>query len=99
MAKSRRIGSMKSSCKPEQKPDWQKPTRELLDDGHCKHPDRDEPRMVCGYPKPCPHHTLVIDMSEEPTVIAKAHHADPSQKTVKRLREIAKALGGGLQEL
>jgi len=29
----------------------------------CRHPDRDEPRMMCGYPLPCPHHTVVIDVA------------------------------------
>lgn len=28
----------------------------------CKQPDRDEPRLVCGYPMPCPHHTITIDV-------------------------------------
>jgi hypothetical protein len=27
----------------------------------CNQPDRDEPRIKCGYPLPCPHHTVVID--------------------------------------
>ena len=26
----------------------------------CNQPDRHEPRIKCGYPLPCPHHTLVI---------------------------------------
>lgn len=26
---------------------------------HCAQPDRDEPRIECGYPLPCPHHTRV----------------------------------------
>jgi hypothetical protein len=26
----------------------------------CRQPDRDEPRIVCGYPLPCPHHTAVL---------------------------------------
>ena len=28
---------------------------------NCKHPDRDAPKLVCGYPLPCPHHTATID--------------------------------------
>lgn len=27
----------------------------------CKQPDRDVPALVCGYPIPCPHHTIVIE--------------------------------------
>ncbi len=32
----------------------------------CKHPDRDIPKIVCGYPLPCPWHTVIIDLSEQP---------------------------------
>ncbi len=32
----------------------------------CKKPDRDAPRLVCGYPMPCPHHTLVLEERELP---------------------------------
>ena len=24
----------------------------------CQAPDRDSPRLVCGYPLPCPHHNF-----------------------------------------
>lgn len=27
----------------------------------CKQPDRHEPKLVCGYPIPCPYHTIVIE--------------------------------------
>lgn len=30
----------------------------------CKQPDRDTPKLVCGYPLPCPHHTAVLDLAE-----------------------------------
>jgi len=26
----------------------------------CQRPDRDEPRITCGYPLPCPHHTILF---------------------------------------
>lgn len=29
--------------------------------GFCEKPDRDVPRIQCGYPLPCPHHTFVIE--------------------------------------
>lgn len=29
----------------------------------CTKPDRDVPTLTCGYPLPCPHHTLVIEES------------------------------------
>ncbi len=30
----------------------------------CRRPDRDCPKLVCGYPLPCPHHTVVIDLDK-----------------------------------
>lgn len=30
----------------------------------CTKPDRDVPKLMCGYPMPCPHHTVVIHASE-----------------------------------
>jgi hypothetical protein len=27
----------------------------------CQHPDRDVPKIKCGYPLPCPWHTLIIE--------------------------------------
>ena len=35
----------------------------------CQHPDRDLPKITCGYPLPCPWHTVVIDISEEPHTV------------------------------
>jgi len=32
---------------------------------NCKHPDRDEPRMTCGYPLPCPFHTVIADVEQQ----------------------------------
>ncbi len=31
--------------------------RKALRDGICQRPDRDAPKLVCGYPLPCPWHT------------------------------------------
>lgn len=28
--------------------------------GTCQLPDRDVPELLCGYPRPCPHHTIVV---------------------------------------
>lgn len=40
----------------------------------CKKPDRDVAALVCGYPLPCPHHTIVIEESQlEPFVIERLH--------------------------
>ncbi len=32
---------------------------------HCNHPDRDNPRIECGYPLPCPYHTIVTHSIDE----------------------------------
>ena len=29
--------------------------------GFCTQPDRHEPKLLCGYPLPCPYHTLVLN--------------------------------------
>jgi len=38
---------------------------------HCKSPDRDAPGLECGYPLPCPHHTVVIDASDDDGEMSK----------------------------
>jgi hypothetical protein len=35
---------------------------------NCRHPDRDFPKMVCGYPLPCPYHTVIINADAKPVV-------------------------------
>jgi hypothetical protein len=35
----------------------------------CRHPDRDSPKLMCGYPLPCRWHTAVIDTSTEPATV------------------------------
>jgi hypothetical protein len=32
----------------------------------CKQPDRHEPKLVCGYPMPCPHHTVLVVVQDKP---------------------------------
>jgi len=61
---------------------------------NCQRPDRDVPGIICGYPLPCPFHTVVIDESGVvPTVtipVTQVPRIKP--KTLKRLKTIAKAL-------
>jgi hypothetical protein len=57
----------------------------------CQHPDRDVPALKCGYPLPCPHHTLVL----EPCPKRKL-----SKREQKCLRDRAhKAIGKSKQRL
>ena len=38
-------------------------SRDTSDRTTCAQPDRDEPRLRCGYPLPCPWHTIVLRQS------------------------------------
>ena len=31
---------------------------------NCQQPDRDVSGIACGYPLPCPHHTVTIDLKD-----------------------------------
>lgn len=35
----------------------------------CKHPDRDCPKLLCGYPLPCPYHTAILHGDKQPPTI------------------------------
>lgn len=58
---------------------------------YCQKPDRDVPGIICGYPLPCPYHTVVIDTkADPPTVTIPAtmpKAADP--KILSKLKRIA----------
>lgn len=60
---------------------------------YCKQPDRDVPKIVCGFPLPCPYHTVVIDASNKPTVTIPAGRA-MTTKTLRRIADIADMLKG-----
>lgn len=61
----------------------------------CKKQDIDVPNLICGYPLPCPYHTVNIDLSVKPvptitypvTVVN-----DISPKDYKEIKEIAKII-------
>jgi hypothetical protein len=55
---------------------------------YCNQPDRDEPKIKCGYPLPCPWHTYKIEgVMESPVVITP-----PLMPRSRRVGEAAKAL-------
>jgi len=63
----------------------------------CKHPDHDNPKMVCGYPIPCPYHTVIIDPEAQPVptlTIPVTADAAMRQTARERLASIGIALRG-----
>ncbi|VVB55213.1 Uncharacterised protein [uncultured archaeon] len=53
----------------------------------CNQPDRDVPGIICGYPLPCPHHTVTIT-SQRITIPIHS----PGQSHRRKLKEIRDAL-------
>ncbi len=59
----------------------------------CTRPDRDVPALKCGYPLPCPHHTIVIDASQEGVIVRIPRAAKyPSSRTRAELISIGRAV-------
>lgn len=61
-------------------------------DGHCNKPDRDVPKLKCGYPLPCPWHVAdaVIEIDHQVATVTIV--SPKGARAAGRLREIAKAL-------
>jgi len=57
----------------------------------CKRPDRDVPELLCGYPLPCPHHTILIDTKPTPPTITipATITKQINLKSLRRLKKIA----------
>lgn len=58
----------------------------------CRQPDRHVSKLLCGYPLPCPWHTVVLDMKKDPPVMEVPVTADAAIIKLERLAEIAEAL-------
>lgn len=58
--------------------------------GYCTSPDRDVPKIVCGYPRPCPHHTVTINPNGNSTSIPKGLKI--SQSAREKISKVSKAL-------
>jgi hypothetical protein len=61
---------------------------------YCRHPDRDVPKIVCGYPLPCPYHTVLVDLSAEPvpTVTIPVTSDAMAPRARKRVRDVVGAI-------
>ena len=55
----------------------------------CQHPDRDCPKLVCGYPLPCPWHTIIIDCEKSPPTIEVPITNKQPEQIMARLKNIA----------
>ena len=38
---------------------------------YCDKPDRDVPKLKCGYPIPCPFHTVIIGLDDLAVILNK----------------------------
>ena len=58
----------------------------------CGQPDRHSPKLTCGYPLPCPHHTVVMDEKK----LTIPHHSTAATSPVlkARVKQIHRALKG-----
>lgn len=57
----------------------------------CRHPDRDCPKLLCGYPLPCPWHTVTIHADKTPPVIEVPITATAALRNLGKLADIAEA--------
>ncbi len=60
----------------------------------CRKPDRDMPKLVCGYPLPCPYHTAIIDLGAKPVPTVTIPVTSDATGSLERLGDITLALSG-----
>lgn len=62
----------------------------------CKKPDRDVPELLCGYPLPCPYHTILVNLEPEPPTITIPATITRriNLKSLVRLKKIANIISG-----
>lgn len=58
----------------------------------CNAPDKDMPKLKCGYPLPCPHHTAIIDVSDDPAELRIPITAKAALRNRHHLENIAAVL-------
>lgn len=58
----------------------------------CKAPDRHVPKLICGYPLPCPWHTAIIDVSDDPAELRIPITAKAALKGKHHLEDITAIL-------
>ncbi len=67
---------------------------------HCRRPDRDVPGLLCGYPLPCPYHTVTIDTTTDPPQLNVPITSEPAHnpKLLDTLKDIGRAIVGYEEE-
>jgi hypothetical protein len=60
---------------------------------YCDKPDRDSPKMKCGYPLPCPFHTVIIDATKEPPTVTTPVTAQLTPRARRRVIDVARVFG------
>lgn len=65
--------------------------KKMTERKYCNKPDRDVPTIKCGYPLPCPWHTIIIDITGGKPIITIPDEANINKKQLKRITEIADA--------
>lgn len=58
----------------------------------CRHPDRESPKLMCGYPLPCPYHTAQIDLTREPPTVVIPVTSQAAWATRDKLAKIGTVL-------
>ena len=66
----------------------------MSDELRCQRPDRHVPGLICGFPLPCPWHTVTIDVTGEvPTVTIPVARIPPiNPQTLELLKDISQAI-------
>jgi hypothetical protein len=59
---------------------------------YCTRPDRHEPRLKCGYPLPCPHHTVVGTPAKDRSTLEEPAAAELEEEDRRKLLDILDAL-------
>ena len=59
----------------------------------CEHGDHDVPTIRCGAPLPCPYHTVIVDTTVDPPTVAEPLMAKLRPRPLRRVHDIAKAIG------
>ena len=59
---------------------------------NCQQPDRDAPKIKCGYPLPCPYHTVIIETAKTPSIVWPMLPTKADAKVLRKLEALAEAL-------